>query len=115
MRAIWRGALLATILAIALTPLASADSTAWRARTLDCGPAGTLDFLLPPAEYNTAFVPLHEATGTRVLTILEISVDGTTYISRPLAAKGGARLTTCGYTDPASLVIEITGILTPAT
>ena len=114
MRRLFWAALLATALATATAPLVSGDSSSWRARTMDCGPAGTIEFLLPPSEFATAFVPVHEADGTRVLTILEISVDGTTYVSKPLAAKGGDRLTTCGYSDPLGLVIRITGLLTPA-
>jgi aerobic-type carbon monoxide dehydrogenase small subunit (CoxS/CutS family) len=113
MRRLLGCAVMATVLATAAVPLVSADSPDWRARTMDCGSAGTITFLLPPAEFVTAFVPVHAATGTRVLTVLEITVNGNTYVSKPLAATAGDRLVTCGYTDPQGLVIRITGLLTP--
>ena len=72
-------------------------------------------FVLPPSEFITTMqAPFHDANGTSVLTALKVTVDGNTWVSKPLAAKGGDRLVTCGYTDPAGLVIEIVGLLTPA-
>ena len=114
MRRIVGSVLMATVLATVAAPLVSADSSTWRERTMDCSPGGRISFLLPPAEFTTAFVPVHEADGTRVLTLLEVVVAGDVYVSKPLAARGGDRLVSCGYTDPDGLVIEITGVLTPA-
>lgn len=114
MRRILGCLLTASVLAATAAPLVSADSGAWRTRTMNCGGAGTIDFVLPPSEFVTAFVPVHEADGTRVLTFLRVVINGDVYVSKPLAAKGGDRLVSCGYTDPLGLVIQITGILTPA-
>lgn len=111
-----RTALLVTTMMALAAPVALADSSAWRSRTMDCGSAGTMTFLLPPSEFYAAAVPVpfHEVDGTSVLTALKVTVDGNTWVSKPLAAKGGGRLVTCGYTDPAGYVIEIAGLLTPA-
>lgn len=113
MRKLVTGAALAVLLATAAAPLASADSSAWRLRMMDCGSAGTIDFLLPPSEFLTAFVPVHEAHGTGVLTILQVNVDHTVYISKPLATRAGDRLVSCAYIDPRGLHVVLTGILTP--
>ena len=109
-----RTTLLAMVVLAVAAPSVLADSSAWRLRTMDCGSAGTMTFLLPPSEFMTAFVPFHDAAGGAVLTAAKVVVNGNTYVSKPLAAHGGDRLVTCGYTDPAGLVIEITGLLTPA-
>ena len=58
--------------------------------------------------------PFHQVDGTSVLTALKVTVDGNTWVSKPLATNGGDRLVTCGYTDPAGYVIVIVGLLTPA-
>ncbi len=114
MRKLVACAALALMLATAAAPLVSADSSAWRPRTANCGTeAGMIDFLVPPSEFVTAFVPFHEANGTRVLTVLAVSVDGATYVNKPLAAKDRERLVTCSYVDSNGWLIEVTGLLKP--
>lgn len=108
-----RTTLLAMFVLTVAAPAVLADSSAWRTRSMECS-GGTMTFLLPPSEFVTAFVPFHAADSGAVLTPLKVTVDGDTYVSKPLAAKGGDRLVTCGYTDPDGLVIEIVGLLTPA-
>jgi hypothetical protein len=108
-----RTAVLATAVMTVAAPAALADSSEWRTRTMECS-VGTMTFLLPPSEFVTAFVPFHDAASGAVLTPLKVTVDGDVYVSKPLAANGGDRLVTCGYTDPAGLVIQIVGRLTPS-
>ena len=110
-----RTALLAVLGLTLAAPMALADSPAWRTRTADCGPAGSLTFLLPPSEFVTAFVPFHEATTGAVLVPLIVTVNGTTVLSKPLAGNRAGSLVTCEYVDPLGLRIRFVGLLTPAT
>lgn len=107
-----RSAVLAAILAVVAAPVTLADSAGWRDRTMDCGSAGTMTFLLPPSEFSTAFVPFHDKAGTAVLVPYRVSVDGDVYLDKPAAAKR-VGLITCSYVDPQGWSVKITGLLTP--
>jgi hypothetical protein len=114
MTRILRTALLAIVGLTLAAPIALADSAAWRTRTMDCGPAGSLTVLLPPSEFVTAFVPFHDATTGAVLVPFVVTVNGNTFLSKPLAGAGAVSLVTCEYVDPLGLKIRIVGLLTPA-
>jgi hypothetical protein len=44
-----------------------------------------------------------------------MTVNGTTYVSRPLAARAGERLVRRGHVDlPIGLTIQAVGLMTPA-
>ena len=113
MARILRSVVLAMVGLALAAPLALADSVAWRTRTLDCGPAGSLTVLLPPSQFVTAFVPFHHATSNAVLVPFTVTVDGETFLSKPLTDSGTTRLVTCEYVDPRGLTIGIVGLLTP--
>jgi hypothetical protein len=108
----------AVVLAVAAmamaVPAVSADGDGWRARTFDCGAAGSLSVVLPPSEYSNSIVPFHVVGSGSVLVPLVFTFDGETYMSKPLAARQGDRLVRCEYMDPAGYSIGITGLLTPA-
>ena len=74
----------------------------------------SLSVVLPPSEYAHAIVPFHVVGSGSVLVPFVFTYDGTTYLSKPLAARHADRLVHCQYVDPEGAHIEITGLLTPA-
>lgn len=109
----------AVVLAVAVmamaVPAVSADGGTWRARTFTCDGGMTLSIVMPPSEFTTpAIVPFHVVGSTSVLVPFVFTFEGTTVLSKPLAARQGDRLVHCEYVDPQGWFIEITGLLTPA-
>jgi hypothetical protein len=113
MTRILRTIVLAFVALTLAAPVALAESTAWRERTLDCGPDGTITVLLPPSAFVTALVPFHDAATGAVLVPLVVTVDGTPILSRPLGAIQADSLVACEYVDPRGLHVQIVGLLTP--
>lgn len=115
-----RTVLLAAVLMAVAAPAALADSSTWETRKLNCSHGlmtFQMTFLVPPAFPYYAIVPFHDATSNAVLVPKTFHITAPTWeggFSKPLAAKGGDRLVSCSYTDDAGLVIEIVGLLTPA-
>jgi hypothetical protein len=109
-----RAVVLAVAVMVMVAPAASADGGGWAARTFTCDGEMSLSVVLPPSEYAHAIVPFHVVGSGSVLVPLVFTYNGSTFVSKPLAAQHAGRLTYCEYVDPAGAHIEITGLLTPA-
>ena len=111
-----RAVVLAVAVMAMVVPAVSADGD-WgvaRQRTFNCDGKPLL-VILPPSEFTTpAIVPFHVVGSGSVLVPFVFTVDGTTYVSKPFAARHGDRVLHCDYTDGYGYHIEITGLLTPA-
>ncbi len=113
-----RAVVLAVAVMAMMVPAVSADGN-WgvereREFTCDSGKM-TLSIIMPPSEFTTpAIVPFHVVGSGSVLVPFVFTFEGTTYLSKPLAARHGDRLVRCEYEDPQGWFIEITGLLTPA-
>ena len=94
--------------------IAEADPDTGNTRILDCGDAGTLTVELNPNAFSASVPAFHATDSTAVLAPLNVLVNGEFQIrSAPGVLGSAANVVTCSYTDPAGLVVEITGVLTP--
>ncbi len=109
-----RAVVLAMAVMAMVVPAVSADGGGWAARTFTCNGEMSLSVVLPPSEYAHAIVPFHVVGSGSVLVPFVFTFEGTTYLSKPLAARQADRLVRCEYVDPQGWFIEITGLLTPA-
>lgn len=103
---------------VLLSTAAAADGPDWsNTRTLDCGSAGLLEAVLPPAGFGTAF---HLVDGTSVITPkwVEVLFPGATEwivtYDKPGYATSEVRTIDCRYTDPIGLQVHFIGHITPA-
>jgi hypothetical protein len=113
-------ATLTSVCALSLVPAATAaaDPDSGQTRVLNCGAAGTLTVVLNPNAFSSSVPAFHVVDSRAVLTPLNVRVTGEfgEFVIRatPGVLRSGANVVACSYTDPAGLLVEVTGVLTPS-
>jgi hypothetical protein len=100
---------------VMLMPVATAgaDPGTGRVRVLDCGPSGSLTVVLNPNAFSASVPAFHDISSNAVLVPLNVRVNGQFILrAAPGVVDSQANVVACSYTDPAGLVVEITGVLT---
>ncbi len=104
--------------AVLVPTVARADGPQWTGfRTLDCGPDGIVETVLPPGGFGTAF-HLVDGTGVILPKWVEVRFPGVSgFVTTLDRGSGNAAAATieCRYTDPRGLDVHFVGVRTPAT